>query len=176
MSDDSYTTNHKSATNYKNKRRLILKLLMLGSGGLYMLSSSTRVLAQWPADLFAAEDSDELITRLTAGENVVESDAVVVKVPPLVENPAIVPVSVQCRLDGVQSISLVLASNSYPLAGTFKFREGTTPAVSTRVKLDSPGDVIAIVHTDNGIYMQSAAVDIKRFACKAVVKQPAVSQ
>ncbi len=170
MSDDSY------ATNYKNDRRLILKLLMLGSGGLYMLSSSKRVLAQWPADLFAANDSDEIFSRLTAGENVVESEAVVVKVPPLVENPAIVPVSVQCRLDGVQSVSLVIASNSYPLAGTFKFREGTTPALSTRVKLDSPGDVMAIVRTDNGIYMQSAAVDIKRFACKAVVKKPAASQ
>ena len=170
MSDDSYVTN------YKKNRRLILKLLMLGSGGLYMLSSSNRVLAQWPADLFAAEDSDDLYSRLTDGENVVESDAVVIKVPAMVENPAIVPVSVQCRLDGVQSISLVLSSNSYPLAGSFKFREGTTPAISTRVKLESPGDVMAIVHTDHGIYMQSAAVDIKRFACKAVVKKSADSQ
>lgn len=152
-------------------RRYVLKLMMATGGGLFMLSTSGRLLAEWPAELFGADNSDDLIDRLTRGEVVDESDAVVLKVPALVENPAILPVSVECSLDDVKSISLLLASNRNPMVATFRYGDSVAPRLSTRVKLEGPGDVVALVQTSDRYYLSRKSVGIKAFACEPVKKQ-----
>ncbi len=154
------------------RRRYVLKLLMAASGSLFMLSRAGRVLAEWPAEMFGADNSDDLLKRLTEGESISESNAVTLKVPSSVENPAIVPVSIECDLDGVKSISLLLASNRHPMVGTFRYGPGVAPVLSTRVKLEKSGDVIALVQTNDRYFLKRARVDIKAFACE-VIKKPA---
>ena len=147
-------------------RRYVLKLLLAAGGGLFMLSRAGKVLAEWPAEMFGADNSDELLDRLTKGEQIHESPAITLKVPAQVENPAIVPVSIECGLDNVESISLLLASNRHPMVGTFRYGPGVVPVLSTRVKLEKAGDVIALVQTSDRYYLSRAKVAIKAFACE----------
>jgi len=162
-----------SSDEIDDRRRLMLKYSVLAAGGIYTLTLANRVLAVWPASLFEHSTTDALLDDLTAGEDLVESGEVSITVPKLVENSAILPVGVSTTLENVESISLILAANTYPMAGTFKFTEQSKPVVSTRVRLESAGEVIAVVNAGGKFHVQRQHVDVKAFACKPIKQQPA---
>jgi sulfur-oxidizing protein SoxY len=73
-------------------------------------------------------------------------------VPELVENGAVVPVSVTSRIAGTQEISIVVELNPYPLIARFVIPEGTEPYVFTRVKMAQSGSVLAVVRAEGRLY------------------------
>lgn len=79
--------------------------------------------------------------------------------PEIAENGAVVPISVTTTLPNVTSISFMVAENPYFLAASYKIPEGTTPAVSNRLKMAQTSNVIAIVESDGKLY--SAAKEVK---------------
>jgi len=68
---------------------------------------------------------------------------------------------------------VILTANANPLAGTFKFTEQSKPLVSTRVRLESAGEVVAVVNAGGRFYAQRRYVDVKAFACKPIKPEPA---
>jgi len=162
-----------SSDEVDSRRRLILKYSVLTAGGVYTLTMANRVLAVWPTSLFEHNTSDALLDDLTEGKGLSETAQITIAVPKLVENAAIMPVGVNTTLENVESISLILTANTYPMAGTFKFTNQSKPLVSTRVRLESAGEVIAVVNAGGKFYAQRQHVDVKAFACKPVKQQTA---
>jgi sulfur-oxidizing protein SoxY len=92
---------------------------------------------------------------------------ILLDVPELVENGAVVPVSVTSRVAGTQEISIVVELNPYPLIARFVIPEGTEPQVFTRVKMAQSGSVLAVVRAQGRLYSASKVTRVLVGGCGA---------
>jgi sulfur-oxidizing protein SoxY len=80
------------------------------------------------------------------------STQIVLDLPDIAEDGAVVPVTVTSRLPGTREILIVVDGNPQPLAARFSIPAGTEPYVATRIRLAQSGTVYAAVRTDHGFY------------------------
>ena len=119
---------------------------------------------QWNQAAFSGKTLREALQALGA-QSPAASDAVVIKAPEIAENGAVVPVAVESRLPGTQSITLLIEKNPLPLAASFDIPSGTEPSVSTRVKMGESSDVYALVKADGKYYFARKEVKITIGGC-----------
>ena len=93
------------------------------------------------------------------------SDAIQIKAPEIAENGAVVPIGVESRLPGTQSITLLIEKNPQPLTASFNIPAGTEPSVSTRVKMGQSSDVYALVKADGKFYVAKKEIKITLGGC-----------
>jgi sulfur-oxidizing protein SoxY len=80
------------------------------------------------------------------------STAIELTTPDLVENGAVVPVTVTSRLAGTQEICIVAEFNPNPLIVRFTIPPGTEPFIATRVKMAQSCSVYAVVRAEGKLY------------------------
>ena len=95
----------------------------------------------------------------------VASDSVVLKAPSVAEKGAVVPLVVDSRLAGTESIMLVVEKNPTPLAATFTIPSGTEASISTRVKMGQTSDVYALVKAQGRFYVKKQEIRITLGGC-----------
>ena len=159
-----------SAAITKNSRRVFLKHSLLAGCGIYTLASNAKVYANWSAQLFEEQKLAAVLDGLADGTSAQLTDKVKLTVPALVENPAIVPVSVVADIEDVESISILVESNTMPLAGKYRFGENVAAKISTRVRLEQSGTITALVKAGGNHYLNSADVELAAFVCKPIEK------
>ena len=93
------------------------------------------------------------------------SDAIQIKAPEIAENGAVVPIGVESRLPGTQSITLLIEKNPQPLTASFDIPAGTEPNVSTRVKMGQSSDVYALVKANGKFYVAKKEIKITLGGC-----------
>ena len=146
-----------------NKRTLLqrggLWAAMLGCGGL-----DTALAAAPSSELLMDVGAFADALRATGGELASSAD-IALRVPPLAENGAFVPVTVSSALAGTQEISIVVATNPNPMVVRFTIPDGTEPFVSTRVKVASSGRVYALVKADEKLYATFADTQVTVGGC-----------
>jgi sulfur-oxidizing protein SoxY len=118
----------------------------------------------WNQAAFGGKTLREALQALGA-QNPAASSAVLIKAPEIAENGAVVPVAVESRLPGTQSITLLIEKNPQPLAASFEIPAGTEPSVSTRVKMGESSDVYALVKADGKFYFAKKEVKITIGGC-----------
>ncbi len=157
-----------TAVDTQNSRRVFLKHTLIASCGVYTLASNTKVYASWSDNLFDQQNLAELLDGLAEGGAAELSEQIQLTVPALVENPAIVPVSVFADIDDVESIAILVESNVNPLAGRYQFGERVAAKISTRVRLEQDSTITALVKAGGKHYLNSADVALKSFFCKPI--------
>lgn len=80
------------------------------------------------------------------------SDAIQLDVPPIAENGAIVPLTLESRLPGTRRILVFAENNPGPLLAEFQFEPGVTPWTTLRVKLNASGPVWVIAESEGKFY------------------------
>lgn len=90
---------------------------------------------------------------------------VVLTIPDVAENGAVVPVSVECSLPGTTEIFIVVEANPNPLVVRFTIPEGTEPFVSTRIKMAATSNVCAVVRADGRLYSASKSTAVTIGGC-----------
>lgn len=95
----------------------------------------------------------------------VTSESVVIKAPAVAENGAVVPLVVESRLPGTESIMLLVEKNPTPLAATFTIPSGTEASISTRVKMGQTSDVYALVKAQGRFYVKKQEIRITLGGC-----------
>jgi sulfur-oxidizing protein SoxY len=130
------------------KRRTILKGALAGSAvtvavGAGLLTPQ-RLLAAWPKEAFDARTVDEAIKGLGLAGAAASGD-IIVKAPDIAENGAVVPVTIETALKGVESITIIADKNAAPLIGSFELTPDAEGYVSTRIKMGATSNVQAIV-------------------------------
>jgi len=93
------------------------------------------------------------------------SDAILIKAPEIAENGAVVPIAIESRLAGTESIALLIDKNPQPLAASFGIPAGTEASVSTRVKMGQSSDVYALVKAEGKFYMTKKEIKITLGGC-----------
>ena len=151
------------------KRRTILKGTLAASAvgmaiGTGLLTPRT-VLAAWPKDAFEAKTVDDAMKNLFGSTTLEGNDKIQIKVPDIAENGAVVPVSVEVQMDGVESISIVAEKNVSPLTSSYTLGSGTDPFVATRIKLGKTSSVIAVVKAGGKLYSTGKEVKVTIGGC-----------
>lgn len=151
------------------KRRTFLKGTLAGSAiGVAVgagLLSPRAVLAAWPKQAFQAKSAADALSAVYGMSSAPVSGEVSIKAPDIAENGAVVPITVETGLDGVQSISVIAEKNPVPLIATYDMGPSTEGYVSMRIKMGKTSDVIAVVKANGKLYEARKAVKVTIGGC-----------
>lgn len=142
--------------------------LKAGGGVLALLAAAGFIgprdaLAQ-QAGAFEVKSLPEAL-RVLGAQGAAASDAIQIKAPEIAENGAVVPIGIESRVPGTQSIALLIEKNPQPLAASFTIPAGTEANVSTRVKMGESSNVYALVKADGKFYMAKKEIKITLGGC-----------
>lgn len=99
------------------------------------------------------------------GQPWTESTAVTLEIPPVAENGAIVPATVESRLPSTTRILLFAERNPGPLLAQFRFEPDTDGWVSLRLKLNESGPVLAIAESEGRFFRTRKMVRVMVGGC-----------
>ena len=151
-------------------RRLIMKgagaVALLGLGNIPFALAPAFAAAndKYPEDAFKAKSEADAIKSLY-GKTAEASDKVKLDAPEIAENGAVVPISVSTTLDGVTSISFLVADNPNALAASYIIPAGTNPSVANRIKMAKTSNVTAIVEAGGKLYSATKEVKVTVGGC-----------
>lgn len=149
---------------YTNKRNFLIKITALAS--ILYTSSLSKIFASWPKELFHSKNSDNLIKLITDGADTIDTDSIIIKAPEIAENGAVVPVSVNTKIENVKNIAILVDNNPSPLTSTFEINPQLEAYVSTRVKMAKSSNIIALVTTNNNeFYTASKSIKVTIGGC-----------
>lgn len=147
----------------KMKRRTFLQQCLAFAAGM-TLAPFARA-ASWPAEKFAALKFAESLTRFVDNQPIAPSGQILLKLPQIAENGAVVPVSVESTLDNVESIAILVEKNFVPLVAQFDLLPGCAAFVSARIKMAETCDVIAVVKAGGHYYSARQMVKVTIGGC-----------
>ena len=147
--------------------RYTKRTLLKGSFALMALVALPRMLlaAAWPEKAFSESEMSAALEGSFGTDDLTASDQIVLKVPEIAENGAVVPVSIKTSLPNVESISIVVEKNPRPMVATFEILPGTLADISSRIKMAETSDVTAVIKTTEGIYSTAKQVKVTIGGC-----------
>lgn len=142
------------------------KTIALGAGGVAALIGTAALAQTAPATTTApaaapaahatpGKTAEQWIAEFTGGAEATEG-GVELTAPEIAENGNTVPISVEA--EGATEILLIASGNPTPGVATFRFGElAGKPAASTRIRLASTQDVIAVAKMADGSFARTSA-------------------
>lgn len=138
-------------------RREIVKALMvtgslLGTGVCWADPNQ----AVWNEAAFSA-DNPEAALRALWGRTLASKGDITLKMPGVVSDGSVVPVTLRTDIANVDAISLFVEGGASPLVAEFIIPAGTRAAVKTRIRLEKSTRLTAIVKAEGKLYSTSRA-------------------
>ena len=120
--------------------------------------------ADWNKAAFEAKDTAGALKGIgsTAAS---ESKDLMLKVPDIAENGAVVPVDVVSNIPNTSSISILVEKNPQPLCAQFDFANGAVADVSARLKMGQTSLVKAVAKADGKFYTAQKEVKVTVGGC-----------
>ena len=152
-----------------DKRRTTLKAAG-GAGVLALLAAAGIVrpgelfAADWNKAAFELKTTQDALKALGAAGPASSAD-IVIRAADIAENGAVVPVGVESRIPGTQSISILIDKNPNALAASFDIPAGTEPSITTRVKMGQTSDVYVLVKADGKFYVAKKEIKVTLGGC-----------
>lgn len=150
-------------------RRTVLR----GAGSLGALSAliaagalkpTAAYAAEWNKTAFEAHDTASALKGLGAAAPA-DSKDLILKVPDIAENGAVVPVDVISNIPNTSSIAILVDKNPSPLSAQFDFSNGALAEVSARLKLGQTSMVKAVAKADGKFYTAQKEVKVTVGGC-----------
>jgi sulfur-oxidizing protein SoxY len=132
--------------------------------GAGILSPRT-VLAAWPKAAFEAKSVQDAMSSLYGSADSNASGDIKIKAPDIAENGAVVPITVDTGIGGIESIAIIAEKNGQPLAASFNLGQSAKGFVSTRIKMGKTSDVIAVVSAGGKRYAARKNVKVTIGGC-----------
>ncbi|MDH5370336.1 MAG: thiosulfate oxidation carrier protein SoxY [Gammaproteobacteria bacterium] len=150
-------------------RRIILKATMAAgtlavAAGANLLTPGT-VLAAWPAQAFKTKNIDVAMDNLTGKGRPTESADIKVDAPDIAENGAVVSVKVTTTLPKVESISIYVPVNAFPLSASYILSSQMEASISGRIKMAKTADIVAVVKSNGKLYTAKKGVKVTLGGC-----------
>ncbi|NBS57257.1 MAG: thiosulfate oxidation carrier protein SoxY [Betaproteobacteria bacterium] len=149
------------------KRRETLKagaglLALLAAAGI--ISPGEAHAADWNKAAFEGKTMQDALKALGASGPANSTD-IVIRAADIAENGAVVPVGVESKIPGTQSISILIDKNPSALAASFDIPAGTDPLITTRVKMGQTSDVYALVKANDKFFMAKKEIKVTLGGC-----------
>ena len=150
-------------------RRIILKATMAAgtlavAAGANLLTPST-VLAAWPAKAFEAKKLDIAMNALTGKARPTASADIKIDAPDIAENGAVVSVKITTTLPKVESISVYVPVNAFPLSASYILSNQMETSITGRIKMAKTADIVAIVKSNGKLYTAKKGVKVTLGGC-----------
>ncbi len=153
----------------KDSRRLFLKRTLNSATITLAVSSGLllpiQAIAAWNEVAFAATNLQTAIKSVLGTDLSRASDKISIKIPDIIENGAIVPVTVSSTLKEVSTITLFSEKNTAPLVAQFELDKDCIAFISTRIKMSQTSNVIAIVTARGNNYSARKKVKVTIGGC-----------
>jgi len=150
-------------------RRRVLKAS--GSAGLIALLAGAglsvpdiAVAADWNKTAFEGKTVQDAFKGLGAGSPA-NSAQIVLNAPDIAENGAVVPIVVESKIAGTESIALLVEKNRSPLVAAFDIPPGTESSVSMRIKMNESSNVYALVKANGKYYVAKREIKVTLGGC-----------
>ncbi len=124
----------------------------------------TRVLAAWNKTAFEAKNVGDAMRGLGVAEPV-DSSEIVIKMPDIAENGAVVPVEITSNIVGITGIAIFAEKNGTPLVGTYNLLAGAQGYISTRIKVAQTSFIRAVVTAGGKSYTAAKEVKVTVGGC-----------
>lgn len=149
-------------------RRIILKATMAAgtlavAAGANLLTPST-VLAAWPKNAFKAKKIDAAMGAMSEA-NAADSSKIKVDAPDIAENGAVVSVKISTTLPKVESMSIYIPVNAFPLSASYVLSNQIEPEITGRIKMAKTSKVVAVVKSGGKVYTASKQVKVTLGGC-----------
>lgn len=129
-----------------------------------LLKSGKVFAAGWNTLGFTAKNTADALKN-SGYSGAVESHDILIKVPEIAENGAVVPVEATSNIPGTTSMAIFIDKNPNPLIADFSFLNGTEPFIATRVKMASTSLVRVSVKAGGKVYTTSREVKVTLGGC-----------
>jgi sulfur-oxidizing protein SoxY len=147
----------------RQRRRDFLALIaLMAAGGL--LPARVARAEEWNKTAFSAKNMDDLLRTLGAGAPKLSAEVVLVA-PEIAENGAVVPVEIESKVPGTQSIAILIEKNPNILTATFDIPSGTLPWLQTRVKMAETCNVYILVNAGAQFYYTTKEIKVTLGGC-----------
>jgi sulfur-oxidizing protein SoxY len=147
----------------RQQRRDFLALIaLMAAGGL--LPAGVARAEEWNKTAFSAKNMDDLLRSLGAGAPKLSAEVVLVA-PEIAENGAVVPVEIESKVPGTQSIAILIEKNPNILTATFDIPSGTLPWLQTRVKMAETCNVYILVNARAQFYYTTKEIKVTLGGC-----------
>jgi sulfur-oxidizing protein SoxY len=120
--------------------------------------------AGWNKAGFESRDMATSMNAIGAGSATASSE-VSVKAPDIAENGAVVPVEIISNVAGTDSIAILSEKNTMPLIAVFNLSNGCEGYISTRIKMGSTANVVAVVKAGGKVYKAHKEVKVTIGGC-----------
>jgi sulfur-oxidizing protein SoxY len=151
-----------------SKRRVFLKGTLAASAvgvavGAGMLAPRS-VLAAWPEAAFQARSLSDALSAAMGSSSLTEGN-VSIQAPDIAENGAVVPITIESGISGAESVALLVTEANHPLTSSYVLGAGAKANISTRIKMGSTSDVVAVVKANGRLYSASKEVKVTIGGC-----------
>jgi sulfur-oxidizing protein SoxY len=147
----------------RQQRRDFLALIsLMAAAGL--LPAGVARAEGWNKAAFSAKNMDDLLRTLGAGAPKLSPEVVLVA-PEIAENGAVVPVEIESKVPGTQSIAILIEKNPNILTAIFDIPSGTLPWLQTRVKMAETCNVYILVKAGGQFYYATKEVKVTLGGC-----------
>lgn len=128
------------------------------------LLKPTQALAAWNKDAFEAKNVGDAMKGLGVASPA-DSNEIVIKMPDIAENGAVVPVEVTSSIAGTTSIAIFAEKNGTPLVGNFNLLGGAQGYISTRIKVAQTSFIRTVVNAGGKSYTAAKEVKVTVGGC-----------
>jgi sulfur-oxidizing protein SoxY len=144
----------------------VRRLLLQGAGALVagLVTPLAALAATWNKEACGAKTAAVALTGIGAA-GAAPSNEVIMDVPEIAENGAVVPIEITSQVPGTRSIAVVIDKNPFPLVAKFDFMEGALPYVKVNVKMGETSDVRAIAEANGKHYSATRNVKVTIGGC-----------
>lgn len=125
---------------------------------------SQAALADWNKSAFDGKTVAETLKALGI-EPATASASLVLTVPDIADNGAVVPVQIASRLAGTTRLALMVEKNPNTLTAVFEILPDAVPEVSTRIKMAQTSNVVAIAIAEGKVYSATKEVKVTLGGC-----------
>ena len=147
------------------KRRIILKGTLVGGAAVTSgLLNPRFAFAAWPENTFNKTNLNDAMDSLGVTDLSITND-ITINAPDLAEHGALVPVSITSSIPGIDKISILVDKNPQPLVATFELSNKCRGYVSTRIKMKSESNIIAVVQAGGRYYSNRKVVNVAIGGC-----------
>ncbi len=150
-------------------RRTLLKgagasSVLLAALAAGMLKPRQVLAAEWNRSAFDAKDLLSAMKAIDAS-GAGESRDLLLKVPDIAENGALVPVDITSNIPNTTSIAILVEKNPNPLAAYLDLANGAMPEISVRLKFAQTSIIKVVVKADGKSYSAQREVKVTVGGC-----------
>lgn len=117
------------------------------------------------AEHFAGGQAGEIMTKLFANQVVSDSDQIILGLPKVAENGAVVPISISSDLENIDHIYILVEKNPTPIVAEFELSSAAMLYITARIKMAESCNVVVIARQGERLLKAQQWVDVLQGGC-----------